>query len=323
MCCRFYSDETTQKDIVGLVDGYDKGIDWLREGDVHPGDKATVIIKGSNGLFAGDMRFGMNGSKNTADKKAPALLINARAETVREKKSFAESVAERRCVIPAKKVLRMGQGQEQGGVFARQGKIRLPCRHLPRLRFRDPYYGGKQLHEAGTRPHAAHSSPRPDRALAYRCRKDRRDLITDPGRIVCLPGIRAAEPILKKQTNTRRSRETGSFFACNYRKKRYNECKECKEYKEAPLFMEIATVTSKGQVTIPIAVRRFLGINTGDKILFQEEGDKVIMLNASRKLDMSKLVFAVEPASTMEAVAEETDFGWTEDVINGKKKVEL
>lgn len=87
--------------------------------------------------------------------------------------------------------------------------------------------------------------------------------------------------------------------------------------------MEIATVTSKGQVTIPIAVRRFLGINTGDKILFQEEGDKVIMLNASRKLDMSKLVFAVEPASTMEAVAEETDFGWTEDAINGKKKVEL
>ena len=85
------------------MDGYDKGIDWLREGDVHPGDKATVIIKGSNGLFAGDMRFGMNGSKNTADTKAPALLINARAESVREKKSFAESVAERRCVIPAKK----------------------------------------------------------------------------------------------------------------------------------------------------------------------------------------------------------------------------
>lgn len=103
MCCRFYSDETTQKDIVGLVDGYDKGIDWLREGDVHPGDKATVIIKGSNGLFAGDMRFGMNGSRNTADTKAPALLINARAESVREKKSFAESVAGRRCVIPAKK----------------------------------------------------------------------------------------------------------------------------------------------------------------------------------------------------------------------------
>lgn len=103
MCCRFYSDETTQKDIVGLVDGYDKGIDWLREGDVHPGDKATVIIKGSNGLFAGDMRFGMNGSRNTADTKAPTLLINARAESVREKKSFAESVAERRCVIPAKK----------------------------------------------------------------------------------------------------------------------------------------------------------------------------------------------------------------------------
>lgn len=98
MCCRFYSDESTQKDIVSLVDGYDKGIDWLREGDVHPGDMATVIVKGSNGLFAGDMRFGMN-----ASQKTPALLINAKAETVREKKSFAESVASRRCVICAKK----------------------------------------------------------------------------------------------------------------------------------------------------------------------------------------------------------------------------
>ena len=98
------------------MDGYDKGIDWLREGDVHPGDKATVIVKGSNGLFAGDMRFGMlnpatkkasgagaAGAALSVPEKAPALLINARAETVREKKSFAESVAERRCVIPAKK----------------------------------------------------------------------------------------------------------------------------------------------------------------------------------------------------------------------------
>ena len=45
--------------------------------------------------------------------------------------------------------------------------------------------------------------------------------------------------------------------------------------------MELAKVTSKGQITIPIAIRNELGIREGDKILFMEEGDKVILTNAS------------------------------------------
>ena len=45
--------------------------------------------------------------------------------------------------------------------------------------------------------------------------------------------------------------------------------------------MELAKVTSKGQVTIPIAIRNALGIREGDKILFMEEGDRVIITNAS------------------------------------------
>lgn len=45
--------------------------------------------------------------------------------------------------------------------------------------------------------------------------------------------------------------------------------------------MELAKVTSKGQITIPIAIRNALGIREGDKILFMEEGDKVILTNAS------------------------------------------
>ena len=35
--------------------------------------------------------------------------------------------------------------------------------------------------------------------------------------------------------------------------------------------MELAKVTSKGQVTIPIDIRRKLGVKEGDKILFMEE----------------------------------------------------
>ena len=39
--------------------------------------------------------------------------------------------------------------------------------------------------------------------------------------------------------------------------------------------MELAKVTSKGQVTIPIEIRKKLGINNGDKILFVEESGRI------------------------------------------------
>jgi len=43
--------------------------------------------------------------------------------------------------------------------------------------------------------------------------------------------------------------------------------------------MEMAKVTSKGQITIPISIRRNLGINEGDKILFINKEDGVLMVN--------------------------------------------
>ena len=46
-------------------------------------------------------------------------------------------------------------------------------------------------------------------------------------------------------------------------------------------YMELAKVTSKGQVTIPIEIRKKLGIKNGDKILFVEEAGKIYMLNSS------------------------------------------
>lgn len=45
--------------------------------------------------------------------------------------------------------------------------------------------------------------------------------------------------------------------------------------------MELAKVTSKGQITISIAIRNALGIRERDKILFMEDGDRVILTNAS------------------------------------------
>ncbi|MDR1132271.1 MAG: AbrB/MazE/SpoVT family DNA-binding domain-containing protein [Oscillospiraceae bacterium] len=43
--------------------------------------------------------------------------------------------------------------------------------------------------------------------------------------------------------------------------------------------MELAKVTSKGQVTIPVSIRKRLGIKDGDKLLFIEKPEGVIMVN--------------------------------------------
>ena len=45
--------------------------------------------------------------------------------------------------------------------------------------------------------------------------------------------------------------------------------------------MEIAKVTSNGQITIPSDIRRRLSIKDGDKVLFLESDDGVLMLNSS------------------------------------------
>ena len=45
--------------------------------------------------------------------------------------------------------------------------------------------------------------------------------------------------------------------------------------------MELAKVTSKGQVTIPIDIRRKLGVKEGDKILFMEDRGRIFVMNSS------------------------------------------
>lgn len=45
--------------------------------------------------------------------------------------------------------------------------------------------------------------------------------------------------------------------------------------------MELAKVTSKGQVTIPMNIREKLGIKEGSKILFLEEAGRIYLANSS------------------------------------------
>ena len=44
--------------------------------------------------------------------------------------------------------------------------------------------------------------------------------------------------------------------------------------------MALAKVTLKGHVTIPVKIRKMLGIKEGNKLLFIEDEGKVILINA-------------------------------------------
>lgn len=78
--------------------------------------------------------------------------------------------------------------------------------------------------------------------------------------------------------------------------------------------MELAKVTSKGQVTIPVAIRKILGIREGDKLLFVEDGEKVVLMNAST----NALLKAQE---AFEGVAEELGIKNEQDVVRLVKEI--
>jgi len=73
--------------------------------------------------------------------------------------------------------------------------------------------------------------------------------------------------------------------------------------------MELATVTSKGQVTIPVAIRRRLNLESGSKLLFFEDGENVII----KKNDPEAALDAIQ--SVLAPLAKEQGILTDDDVI--------
>jgi len=46
--------------------------------------------------------------------------------------------------------------------------------------------------------------------------------------------------------------------------------------------MELAKITLRGQITIPVAIRKKLGVKDGDKVIFIEENGRIVMENTVR-----------------------------------------
>lgn len=98
MCCRFFTgDAEDDGELRAIIDALQRrgGGDAAVARDVLPTDTAAVIASSrrlSPGVFA--MRWGFSGAGG-------APVINARSETAHERPMFAESMASRRCLIPA------------------------------------------------------------------------------------------------------------------------------------------------------------------------------------------------------------------------------
>ena len=46
--------------------------------------------------------------------------------------------------------------------------------------------------------------------------------------------------------------------------------------------MELAKITTRGQICLPIAIRKKLKVKEGDKVIFLEENGRIIVENAAR-----------------------------------------
>jgi AbrB family looped-hinge helix DNA binding protein len=73
--------------------------------------------------------------------------------------------------------------------------------------------------------------------------------------------------------------------------------------------MEIAKVTSNGQITIPVDIRRRLCIKDGDKVLFIESDDGFLMLNSS-------VIALKQLQQSMEGEAEKAGLLTEDDVVD-------
>ena len=71
--------------------------------------------------------------------------------------------------------------------------------------------------------------------------------------------------------------------------------------------MNLAKLSSNGQITVPIEIRRALGLKSGDKILFFEKPDgEVVITNASTNA-IRKAQRAFEGAADSTGVKNEDD----------------
>ena len=97
MCGRYYySDkgaDSKNEVLIAMMEKYYRG--KYKTGEIFPGDTVPAVIERSGKLLPVPATFGFPGLSGGK------LLINARSETAAEKPAFAESLRQRRIILPA------------------------------------------------------------------------------------------------------------------------------------------------------------------------------------------------------------------------------
>lgn len=116
MCGRYYIDQDVEEELYRVLQEIDDKLRRERTGDIFPANAAPVIYGRDAKLCGGEMKWGFMGK----DKR---LLINARAETAMERPVFANSVRQRRCIIPARHFYEWDRGKQKVTFCRKQGEI--------------------------------------------------------------------------------------------------------------------------------------------------------------------------------------------------------
>ncbi len=95
MCGRYHVDKALNTEIQKFIDSKVNGL-LFEDTDIFPGSKALIITGSDTGsLIPRKVRWGFPGQKSS-------LVINARSESADKKPLFRDSLASRRCLIPAR-----------------------------------------------------------------------------------------------------------------------------------------------------------------------------------------------------------------------------
>lgn len=78
--------------------------------------------------------------------------------------------------------------------------------------------------------------------------------------------------------------------------------------------MELAKITTRGQITLPLEIRKRLKVGEGDKVVFYEDNGRIVVENAA------KLAFA-QVREDFKGEAERLGLKDEQDVVNMVKEV--
>lgn len=120
MCGRYYVDSDTAKEIEQIVRNLDRKLQRtsaFSARDIHPGDKAPVLVASQNEIDIDMKTWGYHGFE---DNK---LIFNARSESALEKRLFREGIIHRRTVVPATWFYEWNKNKEKSTFYIEETPI--------------------------------------------------------------------------------------------------------------------------------------------------------------------------------------------------------